>query len=380
MKILTVGGGSGGHIIPVVAVVEKLHQLVPEAEIRFWCDKKSLKMAQTAFKDQPVMIKSVAAGKFRRYHHFSWWQHLRPSIVLPNLLDLFKISGGFIQSWWRLLIWRPDVVFAKGGFVCLPVGLVAHFLGIKLIIHDSDTVAGLTNRILSKYAVKITTGMPVEYYHYPSDKTVFVGSPVRQTAGSTAQLRAELSIAPEKSVVLIAGGGLGSDFLNRMTLANLDQLPADSQVILVAGRDNYQAVIKQDFDQNKLIVRDFVINFADYLRLADVVVARAGATTIAELAVLAKPTILVPNPKLVEGHQLKNAQMLADKQAAVVLDEFALEQDSQQFGQVINQLLGDSDKRARLSHNIGQFANPQAALTLAELIVAEIKGGEGERG
>lgn len=375
MRILTVGGGSGGHILPVVAVVEQLHKLVPEAEIRFWCDRKNLKMAQKVFAGQAVTIRSIASGKFRRYHHFSWWQHLRPSIVVPNLIDLFKIAGAFGQSLWQLLWWRPDVIFAKGGFVCLPVGMVAHWLGIKLIIHDSDTVAGLTNRMLSKYAVKITTGMPVEYYNYPAAKTVFVGNPVRQTKSSATDLKKQLQIPPQKPIVLVSGGGLGSDFLNRLTLANLQHLPADSQVILVAGRDNYRAVMAQKFDQNKLLVRDFVANFIDYLQIADVVVARAGATTIAELAVLAKPTILIPNPKLVEGHQLKNAQMLADKQATIVLDEFALEQTPEQFGQTINQLLSDDTKRATLSQNIRQFANPQSATTLAELIVAEARGG-----
>ncbi len=375
MRILTVGGGSGGHILPVVAVVEQLHKIAPEAEIRFWCDRKSLKMAQKVFAGQTVTIQSIASGKFRRYHHFSWWQHLRPSIVIPNVIDLFKIAGAFGQSLWRLLWWRPDVIFAKGGFVCLPVGMVAHWLGIKLIIHDSDTVAGLTNRILSKYAVKITTGMPVEYYNYPADKTVFVGNPVRQTMNSAVDLKKQLQIPPQKPIVLVSGGGLGSDFLNRLTLANLQYLPANSQVILVAGRDNYRAVMAQKFDQNKLLVRDFVTNFIDYLQIADVVVARAGATTIAELAVLAKPTILIPNPKLVEGHQLKNAQMLADKQATIVLDEFALEQAPEQLGQTINQLLTDDTKRATLSQNIRQFANPHSAVTLAELIVAEARGG-----
>ena len=91
MRILTVGGGSGGHILPVVAVVEQLHKIVPEAEIRFWCDRKNLKMAQGVFAGQAVTIRSIASGKFRRYHHFSWWQHLRPSIVVPNLIDLFKL-------------------------------------------------------------------------------------------------------------------------------------------------------------------------------------------------------------------------------------------------------------------------------------------------
>lgn len=377
MRILTVGGGSGGHIMPVVAVVDKIYQLAPGVEVRFWCDGKSRAMAEAAFSDYPITIETIAAGKFRRYHHFKWWQHLRPSIIFPNLFDLFKIAWGLGQSFWRMMIWRPDIVFAKGGFVCLPVGLMAHFLGIKLVIHDSDTVAGLTNRILSKYAVKITTGMPVEYYQYPVTKTVFVGSPVRRVLNTTDKLRSQLKISSEKSVVLVVGGGLGSEFLNRMTLDNLDRLSDNSQVILVAGRDNYQMVISHKFDKNKLIVRDFVTNFTDYLQLADIVVARAGATTIAELALLKKPTILVPNPKLVAGHQLKNAQMLADKQAVIVMDEFMLEQQPERFSQTINQLLEDDTKKMQLSKNIKQFANPQAAKKLAQLIIEEAqeKGG-----
>ncbi len=375
MKILTVGGGSGGHIVPVVAVVEELNRLAPEAELFFWCDRKSLIMAKQLFVKQKITIRAISAGKFRRYHHFKWWQHLRPSILLPNLLDLFKIAIGFVQSFWRLIWLRPDVIFAKGGFVCLPVGIVAHWLGIKLIVHDSDTVAGLTNRIISRHAVKITTGMPTEYYNYPTDKTVFVGSPVRLNANlqSSKKLRQELKIAPDQKIVLVTGGGLGSEFLNQLSVRMLNEIDARIVLILITGKANYHRVVKQVFDDKRLIVRDFVTNYADYVAMSDVVVARAGATTIAELAVAQKPTIFVPNPKLVEGHQLKNAQMLVDKQAAMVLDEFRLEKNPEEFAQAINQLVFDKQKQIELAKNFAAFANPKSAEALAKIILTEAK-------
>ena len=377
MKIVAVGGGSGGHIIPVVAVVEQINQLDPTAEVYFWCDRKSLKMAQAAFASQKVTIRAISAGKFRRYHHFKWWQHLRPSIIIPNLIDIFRICFGFLQSFWLLWRLKPDVIFAKGGFVCLPVGVVAHVLGIKLVIHDSDTVAGLTNRVLSKYAVKIATGMPTEYYHYPQDRTIFVGSPIKvvhqQQAGAVQDLRRELGLSNQR-IVLVSGGGLGSEFLNSLVLSNLQHLDQSTKVILITGVDNYHKVLQSGFDPQRLIVKDFVTNFQDYLALAEIVVARAGATTIAELAAFAKPTIFVPNPKLVEGHQLKNAQMLVDKQAALVLDEFALEKAPEQFSQTVNQLLADKAHLQALASKISQFAKPDAARRLAEII---IEVGEG---
>ena len=111
--------------------------------------------------DESINVSKISAGKFRRYNHLNFWQHLMiPSIVFPNIRDLFLIIAGFFQSFFKLIFWRPDVIFIKGGYVCLPVGVAAHLLRIPFVIHDSDAHPGLTNRILSKYATKIATGAP----------------------------------------------------------------------------------------------------------------------------------------------------------------------------------------------------------------------------
>ena len=172
------GGGSGGHVTPVVAVLKELRALEPEAELRFWCDTAFASQAASIVGtfDETIPVETILSGKLRRYHHLTLWQHIMwPSLMWQNLKDVFKVAGGFFQSVAKLIMWRPDVVFTKGGFVCLPVGLAAKLLGIPLVIHDSDAHPGLTNRILSRWATAIATGAPLEYYDYPVSKATYVG-------------------------------------------------------------------------------------------------------------------------------------------------------------------------------------------------------------
>ena len=181
MKILAVGGGSGGHVTPVAAVFKEIKQQNPQAELSFWCDKKfegaARKIIANVDGDIPVSV--IHAGKLRRYHHLKWWQHLiEPSVLLPNLRDACLVLIGFVQSFFKLLLLRPDVIFTKGGYVCLPVGWAARVLGIKIVVHDSDAHPGLTNRLLAKRAALIATGAPLKYYHYPKDKSHYVGIPI----------------------------------------------------------------------------------------------------------------------------------------------------------------------------------------------------------
>ena len=154
MRILCVGGGSGGHITPIVAVIDKLLNKKGQTrkgenyDIRVWCDRKFAPQAKKLLADDDIRVDIIAAGKLRRYANLKWWYRwFSPYHIIhthiPNLIDMFKIAGGFIQSFVKLLVWRPDVVFCKGGYVSLPVGVVAHLYHIPLVIHDSDTVPGL---------------------------------------------------------------------------------------------------------------------------------------------------------------------------------------------------------------------------------------------
>ena len=153
MKLLAVGGGSGGHVTPVVAVINEIAALQPDVQVTFVCDKAFASQSRGLMQHAavPVQVRTIAAGKFRRYQHLSVVrQLLMPSIVLANILDIFKILAGICQSLWLVLHVRPDVIFAKGGFVCLPVGIAARCLRVPVVIHDSDARPGLTNRVMAR--------------------------------------------------------------------------------------------------------------------------------------------------------------------------------------------------------------------------------------
>ncbi len=194
----------------------------PRAQIEFWTDKKYYKNARkiTVENGLDLKIRKVVAGKLRRYTNFTFVTYLKNfDVVIKNIIDFFKTIIGLFQSFFRLLFKRPDVIFLKGGYVCLPVGVAAHILRIPYVIHDSDAAPGLTNRVLSKHATKIATGMPLEYYHYPEDKAEWTGIPVSEefnpvTAAKQKALKKELGFDSAKPLVVVTGGSQGSQHIN----------------------------------------------------------------------------------------------------------------------------------------------------------------------
>lgn len=296
-----------------------------------------------------------------------------------NLVDSFKILGGFIQSLFKLIIWRPDVVFTKGGYVCLPVGMAAHVLRIPLVIHDSDAHPGLTNRVLSNWATWIGTGAPLEYYNYPASRAKYVGIPVNEAfhVYSSAEQKAakeEWGIDTKKPLVVVTGGGLGARRLNLVVAEVLSKLQQNTSVVLVAGAGHYdelRALLPPDSSRFQLY--PFINNIHSLLGAADIVVTRAGATTILELAALAKPTILVPNAALTGGHQLKNAAVYEEAQAAIVLDEDEMIKKPELLVKAVNAYLDDPKTTASMAKHFGKFAKPNAANDMAQLILKAAK-------
>jgi UDP-N-acetylglucosamine--N-acetylmuramyl-(pentapeptide) pyrophosphoryl-undecaprenol N-acetylglucosamine transferase len=382
MKILAVGGGSGGHVTPVVAVLRELRAEHPKVELRFWCDAPFAPQAKNIVStfDARIPVETIAAGKLRRYHHLSLLQHLFwPSLVAKNLGDFFKVVGGFFQSLYKLIVWRPDVVFTKGGYVCLPVGLAAHVLRIPLVIHDSDAHPGLTNRILGKWATTIATGAPLEYYHYPADRSHYVGIPINESfhqlnKSEQSAAKKEWGVADDLPLVVVTGGGLGAKRLNNTVLKALSTLEKYATVILVAGAAQYDELRKK-YPENteRFQLHSFITNMHSLLGAADIVVTRAGATTILELAALAKPTILVPNAALTGGHQLKNAAVYGDAQVAIVLDEDAMVEEPKLLVDAIRFYLKDEKTTKSMARRFAKFAKPHAAKEMASLILAARK-------
>ncbi len=330
--------------------------------------------------DPSIPFQRIVAGKFRRYHHLTVVQQLLwPSLVLRNIRDVFLVGAGFIQSVTLLLMWRPDVVFTKGGYVCLPVGAAARLLRIPLVIHDSDAHPGLTNRVLSRWAEAIGTGAPLEYYSYDPKRAYYVGVPIAAQFKpfSIAEQKAakqEWGIASDAPLLVVTGGGLGAARINQIVAQTLRDLQRFTSVVLVAGAGQYdqlRAGLPPDSDRFQLY--PFVTNMHSLLGAADVVATRAGMTTILELAALQKPTILIPNAKLTGGHQLKNAQVYEDARAAVVLNEDETEADPKRFVAAVKAVLTDAPASAAMAKRFRALSKPDAAKEMASLILKAVR-------
>lgn len=374
-----VGGGSGGHVTPVVAVLRELKKDHPKIGIRFWCDRKFAPQARSIMGhfDASIPVQVILSGKLRRYHNLPLWrQVLRPvSIVLPNIRDALLVVCGLVQSCVKLLLWRPDIVFTKGGFVCLPVGLAAKFLKIPLVIHDSDAHPGLTNRVLAKWADAIATGAPLKYYSYPKTISRYVGIPINAdfipfSDEQRKDIKAKLGFDPKRPLVVVTGGGLGAHRINDAVAKRLHELLAITSVALISGTSQYdelRALTPQDDPRYQL--HAFISEGMPHLLgAADIVIARAGATTILELAAAARPTILIPNGYLTGGHQLKNAAAYAENGAVEVIDEHELDANPQLLVDTLTTLLANPARLAQMSKKFHEFAKPDAAADVVAIL------------
>lgn len=323
-------------------------------------------------------VQVIQAGKFRRYAHLTFWQHFTvPKIVTSNFLDLFRIAGGFFQSLGIMRRFKPDVVFTKGGFVCLPVGLAAHILRIPLVIHDSDTRPGLTNRFLAKWADAIATGSPLENYHYASDRATYVGVPIADTfrpksGAQQVAYKQKFGFDPSRLLVVAVGGGLGARSINlAMSREGRSLLDADLSIYLVAGKGGYDEALAEAPKDDRFKITPFVYEDMDeLLGAADIVVSRGSATFLQELAGLKKAVVVVPAHQL--GDQIKNATVFATAHAAVVVDNLGIEDDSR-LSEAIISLSRDETRRRELAEALHSFAKPDAAKDLAQILVTAAK-------
>ena len=333
------------------------------------------------------------AGKFHRYanwHFKDYFIHFGLTIkdlIIGNILGFLGFLGGLITAFFRLLSKdnRPDVIFLKGGYVCLPVGLIAKLFKIPYIIHESDTVAGLANRLLMNKAKKVAFGMPIpEEWKETHPNYVWTGIPVGaefKPVSETKQesLKKAFSFSTEKPLVVITGGSQGSENLNEATRAILPELLKFTSVGLVAGRKHYENMVDlkkyENWDKASLDsdfrMWEFNTTMDELMGAADVVVSRAGATTIAELAALKKATILVPFARLPGGHQTKNAERLETAGAVAVVNDAKMLEKPELLLDEIRHLIRSPKLRAEMAEKFHEEARADAAKRLAELILEE---------
>lgn len=344
-------------------------------DVMFVCDVAFEKQARGIMATLPfaITVKTIPSGKLRRYAHFSWWHYVRHfSIVLENIADIGKTIVGFLASLWILVKFRPEVVFAKGGYVCLPMGYAARFLRIPLVIHDSDALPGLTNRMLSRFASAIGTGMPLENYNYNPAISQYVGVPIDaniQSVGKDVQMqyRKELGFPLDKKLIVAVGGGLGSVIINTAVIAAAKALQSSQEVLFynVTGTKNVDTARTLSkgiatYQAEAFIYKDMY----KVLGAADIVITRASATTLQELAGLQKAVIAVPAKQL--GDQQKNAALFAKYEAILVLQD---DQLATELPGVVERLLGDSSRCMEMAKNLHTFAKPYAGRDMARIIL-----------
>lgn len=374
--VVLTGGGTGGHITPILAVAHELKSQDPTVQTVYIGEKHGKFKELTATHEAIDKTYEIWAGKFRRYNGESWLRRLLDiNTNLLNIRDLFLFGIGTLQSILILGRIKPSVVFLKGGFVGVPVGLAATLRKTPFVTHDSDALPGLANRLVGRWARTHAVALPPETYRYPSDRTVQVGvlveSGFKPVSSSDQQsMKQELQIPAGCTMLLVTGGSTGARNVNKAIkgiVATLLESYQDLYVVHQAGKG--KAGIYGDYKHDRLTVVEFMRPMYVYTGAADIVVARASGNTVAELGTQGKATIVVPNPLLTGGHQLKNADVLERAGAVLVVPETPKETDAKALEVAIRQLLDDPKLRQDLGKKLQSITLTNAAEKLAKLLL-----------
>lgn len=374
-----VGGGSGGHLAPLIPIAQSIKKIEPDSVV-IHIGQSGDKLNEMLSGESAIdKFYTVTAGKFRRYNGEGLIKRIfdiKTNIL--NLRDFFKFIFGIIQSYFLLRKLHPDIIFTKGGFVCAPVGIASSFRKIPYITHDSDAMVSLAHRLISKKAVLHLTAMPIEYYRqYSSEKTRQVGIPVRAeylqiSENEKSKVKHDLKFDKSSKILLVVGGGLGAKNINTAVILGCKELLLDPSLVIVhiTGHKLYDDVIteyrEQNVDDKRVVCLPFTNKLYKYSSVADVVISRAGATNMAELSAQAKACIIVPNPLLAGGHQLKNAEVFEKLNSAIIVHENEL---SSLLIKTAIELLNDKQKQKQLSANLYQGAVLDASDKIAEILV-----------
>ena len=354
-KFILSGGGTGGHIYPAIAIANELRTQFPDAEFLF-----------VGAQDKMEMQKVPQAG----YEIKGLWiAGLQRKLTLQNLMFPLKLATSLLESRRIIKQFKPNVVIGTGGFASGPLLQAAGGAGIPTVIQEQNSFPGITNKLLSKRANAICVAYGNLERFFPKGKIVFTGNPVRQDLIDIESKRDEAitfyGLDPGKKTLLVLGGSLGARRINQLIEKELqNMLSQDVQVIWQCGKLYFEDYKK--YNQQNVRVIDFIERMDFVYAAADVIISRAGASSVSELCIVGKPVIFIPSPNVAEDHQTKNAQAIVDVKGAILLKESELDS---QFSIVFEALLKDHGKQKQLSDNIKKLAMPNAT----KVIVEEIK-------
>ncbi len=360
LRIIISGGGTGGHIFPAISIANAIKQLEPTAKILFVGALGRMEMQRVP--DAGYDIKGLPVCGFDRKH---LWKNIK---VLYKLWQSRRLAKAIIKEF------KPNAAVGVGGYASGPTLNQCASLGVPYLIQEQNSYAGVTNKLLAKRASKICVAYEGMDRFFPSDKIILTGNPVRQNILqnniSKADARKAFQLDPEKKTILIIGGSLGARTINESILQHLSDIRnSDVQFIWQTGKVYKEAIAKRLEGEEPLAnlhVTDFISDMASAYAAADMVISRAGASSISEFCLLGMPVILVPSPNVAEDHQTKNALALVNKQAAVYV------KDAEAPEKLINtalSIVNDESKLNELHQNILGMALKNSAERIAEEVL-----------
>nr|WP_321231958.1 undecaprenyldiphospho-muramoylpentapeptide beta-N-acetylglucosaminyltransferase [uncultured Psychroserpens sp.] len=359
-KIILSGGGTGGHIYPAIAIADELKSRFPDAEFLF-----------VGANDRMEMEKVPQAG----YEIQGLWiSGVQRKLTLKNLIFPFKLITSLLKSRKIINTFQPDVAIGTGGFASGPLLKVATSKGVPSLIQEQNSYPGITNKLLSKKANKICVAYEGLEAFFPKEKIVLTGNPIRKDLLNVENKHIEgkdaFTLIHSKHTLLILGGSLGARRINELIEDKLEYFQAQNiQLIWQCGKLYYQQY-KHYNDLDHVQVHAFLNTMDMAYAAADLIISRAGASSVSELCVVGKPVIFIPSPNVAEDHQTKNAKAIADKEAAILIKESDLDL---QFETQFDALMSSSEKRQTLGQNIKQLALVNATKDIADEVEKLLK-------
>ena len=370
MKIIVSGGGTGGHIYPALTLIRTIQKKMKDVEVLYVGTKRGLEADIIPKEGLPFATVDIRGFERR--------------LSLRNLKTLCKAFYGVHQAHRIVQNFKPDIVIGTGGYVCGPVLLAASLQHIPTLIQEQNVIPGITNKILSRFVSKIAVGCEGAMGHFPADKAVFTGNPIRPEvlSASRAEGFSRFGLDPGKKTVLISGGSRGARSINTAFVDVHRRFAGsqDVQFLHVTGKGEYESVLEKvkeagiDLTRTEnILIEPYLYDMPQAMAIADLVVFRAGATGLAEITAKGIPAILVPYPYAAENHQEYNARAMEKAGAAVMVKNKDI--SGTRLIAILDELLGDEKKLVSMANCSREIGKPKAAEDIAEIILSLCRQG-----
>lgn len=352
INILISGGGTGGHIYPAISIANEIKERYPNAKFLFVGAEDRMEMEKVPEAGYEIIGLKISG--------------IQRSLTLKNLSFPFKLIGSILKARKIVKKFKPIIAIGTGGYASGPTLFVASRKGVPALIQEQNSYPGITNKLLAKKVDKICVAYDNLERFFPKDKILKTGNPVRQDLLKISSLRSEalafFKLEKSKKTLLVLGGSLGARAMNKLIESNIEWLiKSDVQIIWQTGKlyiEDYKQHDELDQVQTHAFLKRMDLAYA----AADIIISRAGASSISELCIVGKPTIFIPSPNVAEDHQTKNALAVVENDGAILLEE----KNVALFQTVMSELINDEAKQKLLSNNINKMALPNATKTIVD--------------